>query len=404
MTMLLWLHVPALTLLGLLGPMPRSEAFLLPLGVAAIATAAKLVGSKHLQGELTSVGLIACTFVAIELSGGAMSSHIHLYAILIFVALYQQWRPLLVAVLVVVVHHAAFGVLIPEHVFGMKMGVGEAMVQVAVHAGLALLEVAGIVIFWHFAEQTEHEIEALAGAAAELARERAAEVAAQAERDAELERERGVEITARAAQIERDAAEISAGARIAMDAVAAVEAELVNLAASVQEIAARSTQAAGAATSGQQTTDGAADKVRKLERSVGEVADVNALISQFAQQTNLLALNATIEAARAGELGKGFAVVASEVKQLAIQTGSSAETVNSVIAAIVGETEDVARSVASTSSVVGEIHALQLEMVASVEEQTAVMAEVTRQLATATSAAHDVLAGLDRLIASTAGN
>jgi methyl-accepting chemotaxis protein len=402
LTRLLWLHLPALFLLGVLGPMPASETVVLTLVVAVFAAGAAAAGTMRTKAELTSLGLIACTFVAIELSGGAMSSHIHLYAILIFVALYQQWRPMLFAVLLVAVHHTAFGLVAPEHVFGMHMHAGLALLNVAVHAGLALLEVAGILIFWHFAEETEHEIEALA--AAETQR-RLAEESQQMDRDAavEAENERVMQIQERAARVSADAATIGDGARAAIAAVAAVEAELAKLTTAVEDIAQRSGRATGMASSGQNAAASAAEKVRHLERSVSEIADVNALIARLAGKTNLLSLNATIEAARAGEMGKGFAVVASEVKQLAKETSSSVDKVNKVIAAITGETDDVARSFVSTSAVIGEMLTLQVEMVASVEQQALVMTEVSRQLANTTEAARDVLIGLDRLTLTAAG-
>jgi methyl-accepting chemotaxis protein len=401
---LLWLHVPALVLLGLLGPMPVWEAVVLPLAVAGFAGAAGLAGSRRAKAELTSLGLIGCTFVAIELSGGAMASHIHLYAILIFVALYQQWTPLLWAVIVVVIHHAIFGLTQPERVFGVSMTPGQAIGMVAVHAGFALLEVAGILVFWHFAEQGEQEIEALAAAAEEgHRRTELADHEAKVEA-AERERVRTIQIAERAARVAEDAAVIGDGARAAIEAVAAVNAELSNLTLAVEDIAQRSSRAASTASSGQDAAQGAAEKVRKLERSVGEIADVNALIAQLAAQTNLLSLNATIEAARAGEMGKGFAVVASEVKQLANETSSSADKVSNVIAAIIGETDEVARSFVSTSTVVGEIHSSQIEIATSVEQQAAVLAEVTRQLSTATAAAVEVLVGLDRLTVNSVAN
>jgi methyl-accepting chemotaxis protein len=397
LTWLLWLHVPALVLLGLLGPMPGWEAWTLPLGVAAFAVAARAVRKRRTRAELTCLGLVSCTFVAIELSGGVVSWHIHLYATLIFVALYQQWTPLLWPVLVVVVHHAVLGVLAPERVFGMAMSVPDAIGMVAIHAGLAVFEVIGILIFWHFAEQSQHESAALAAADKQERLRRETEDRETASRLADIDRERAAELGVRAARLVRDAASIGDDARTAIAAVAAVDSELVSLTTAVRDVAQRSHRAAGTASVGQDAALGAGEQVQKLERAVGEIAEVNALIAQLASQTHLLSLNASIEAARAGEMGKGFAVVASEVKQLANETSHSADKVNGVIAAIVGETAEVARSFVSTSTVVSEIHSLQIEIATSVEEQAALLTEVTRQLATATQAAQEVLAGLDRL-------
>jgi methyl-accepting chemotaxis protein len=395
---LLWLHVPAFLLLGLLGPRPVAEALLLPAAIAVVAGSTYALPTDTARATLTSIGLIACTFVAIELSGGSMSWHIHLYAILIFVALYQQWTPLVFSVLIVVVHHGVLGLIAPDRVFGMPgMSVGQAVAQVALHATLAAVEVLGLVAFWAFAEQGERENEELA-AEAEVARRRTAEAEEAArERAAADLRTRSEEAAGRARHLTAEISAISAEARSAIEAVAAVDRELAGFSASVQEIAERSSSAAGTAATGQGAAASATEKVQRLERSVGEIADVNALIASLAEQTNLLALNATIEAARAGELGKGFAVVASEVKDLARETATSVERVNQVIAAIVAETGDVARTFGATAGAVDEIHQMQIGIASSVEEQAVVLASVTEQLSNATAAADQVLAGLDRL-------
>ncbi|RLK59011.1 methyl-accepting chemotaxis protein [Actinokineospora cianjurensis] len=410
LTILLWLHVPGLAILGLLGPRPLWESWVLPLGVALFAVTAKLSGVRRRKANLTSLGLLGSTFVAIELSGGQMAAHIHLYAILAFVALYQQWGPLVWAVAVIILHHGVFGLVAPEMVFGMShadhvgmamsMTAGEALVMVGVHAGLALLESVGILCFWHFSEQAERDAEE---AMARNQREREQEQAVEQEAKiaaAEVERDRAARLAERGARLAADAATIGAGARAAIDAVAVVDAELATLSTAIQQIARRAVDAAGTAGQSQSTARQSADQVTRLERSVGEIADVNGMIADLAEQTNLLSLNAAIEAARAGEMGKGFGVVASEVRALANATSSSVGRVEAVINTIVGQTGEVTRSFDSTIAVIDTVRDTQLEIAHAVEQQSQVLTEVTDQLSRATKAAREVLAGLDQLSAT----
>lgn len=376
-TRLLWFHAPVFFVVGILGPRPTWEAILLPVLVGVWAAAATLVPSSSGKSSHTSVGLIACTFVAIELTGGEMSAHIHLYAVLIFVALYQQWTPLASSIAVVVVHHGVLGLIAPDRVFGdHHMGVAAALVMVAVHAGLLTLEVAGIVIFWHFAEQAERENEALAQQAEQARRDVERAEQESRERAAEDLRIRSEQTAEQARQITADVAGISGEAHAAISAVASVDRELAALTASVGDIARRSAAAAETAAGGKEAASSAGEKVRALERSVAEIAEVNALIASLAEQTNLLALNATIEAARAGESGKGFAVVAGEVKELARETAEATQKVAEQIAGIQASAETVAAGIHTTSETIGMMDSVQARM----NEVLAEQAEMARAL------------------------
>lgn len=66
----------------------------------------------------------------------------------------------------------------------------------------------------------------------------------------------------------------------------------------------------------------------KTVRSVEEIDQKLAIISEFAYQTNLLSLNASLEAAHAGESGAGFLVVAKEVRTLSEQTKLASQEIS----------------------------------------------------------------------------
>lgn len=74
-----------------------------------------------------------------------------------------------------------------------------------------------------------------------------------------------------------------------------------------------------------------ASALEVFKDTTGQMNSITELINSVASQTSLLALNASIEAARAGEAGRGFAVVASEISNLANQTTSATDDINSLI-------------------------------------------------------------------------
>lgn len=81
----------------------------------------------------------------------------------------------------------------------------------------------------------------------------------------------------------------------------------------------------------QQATRTSAQVVTTLGERSKEIGQIVSTISGIAGQTNLLALNAAIEAARAGEQGRGFAVVAEEVRKLAEQSQDAAKQIATLI-------------------------------------------------------------------------
>jgi methyl-accepting chemotaxis protein len=400
LTTVLWLHVAGLVLWAVIEVGFRSSdavRLILPLIPIGFGLAARWAPSTSTSAQLTSVGLISTSFVAIALSGGEISAHLHLFAILAFVAIYQMWSPLLWAIVVVVLHHSILGLLAPEQVFGMAMSNGEAVLMVAVHAGIVVLEVIAILLIWHFAEIAEAETMALSAQAEVQRRQAEQERQTAAQTEAQLERRRAEELAELGAQVAAEVAQAHLGAGAVASAVGSIEEQLTALSTAIRDLAARTQSAAGTAQEGQKAAEQAGGQMEQLGQSIAEISDVNDLISKIAGQTNLLALNATIEASRAGTAGKGFEVVAAEVKQMANDTAASVERVSGIVAAAVSGAGNVASTFTATSMVVTDMRDLQVDIAASIEEQSVTLGQVVEAVNAVTRASATIVGSLERL-------
>ena len=151
----------------------------------------------------------------------------------------------------------------------------------------------------------------------------------------------------------------------------------------ISEISQHVNQAAGLAFNTEQQVDCTSDAVQKLDASTRVIENLVDLIRSLSEQTNLLALNATIESARAGEAGKGFAVVANEVKELAKQTATATESIDTSVADIRSLVAESVESSGQVSTSIRSVTESMQSVAAAVEQQSATMqalSETTEKL------------------------
>lgn len=388
-----WACVLWLAIMGWLASGPELGRVLL-LGSAVNALPSWMAWCRRSDANARLVaGTLAAAHPALGvylLGGHAWQMDWHMYFLVAMAALTVlcDWRPIVLAGLLIAGHHLILDYIAPAWVFSGEADMG----RVLIHA-LAVALQAGALAFVttqlrNLMVQQGH-VQAESDRLARVATERSAELEAAVERAAravaaanEAKASEAVERDRRerlerdsAAQRRRDmlavaerfeasvshlAARVSDGvgrlgasarvlgtsagrttaANLAATAIADQSSagtddlarRLVDLSRSVSAIASsveaqgRSSSEAGARSAGARAA------MAELQARTGRIANFAKLIDELAGKTNLLALNATIEAARAGEHGRGFAVVATEVKGLAGQAQGAAASVQELAA------------------------------------------------------------------------
>ncbi|WP_374263062.1 methyl-accepting chemotaxis protein [Zoogloea sp.] len=371
---------------------------LLCLGVAAYLgewSAALAVGvpsflvpffiSRAAPGALVSRIAVACSAMVfsallIQQTHGTIEAHFGIFALLAFILLYCDWRPLIAAATLIAVHHLSFAWLQATgagvYVFPQVDGVGRVLVHAAyvvAETGL-LCYIAGVlrgmvldgVIVAAFARRVSEghldhrfdprlvETRPLLQAVAKM-QDELRHTLTEARQTADGLQSLANRLNETSRQIAEGVAEQNNSTGAMAAAMQEMTASINQIASSAGEARELATDSSRAAEEGSEVVKAAVgemsgiagvigtavERVEALGRESERAAEVVGIIKGIADQTNLLALNAAIEAARAGELGRGFAVVADEVRKLAERTTTATDEIGRMMSDMRGAKESV---------------------------------------------------------------
>jgi diguanylate cyclase (GGDEF)-like protein len=154
LTLLLWAHLPALYIFGVVrGYSPASVAWQLSIVlVPALVSLWPRLG-RNVRSSSTSVGLVVGASVLVHLSGGSIEAHFQFFVILAFLTLYQAWLPFLMALVYVVGEHGIVGTIDPSAVYNNPADIAHPWKWAAIHGGFVLAASFANVLSWRLTEQ-----------------------------------------------------------------------------------------------------------------------------------------------------------------------------------------------------------------------------------------------------------
>ena len=178
------------------------------------------------------------------------------------------------------------------------------------------------------------------------------------------------QIAASMEQISQQTHVVSSTSRQISENANSVAAGIEEMSANIREISRNTQEVVKTTDTAVELTSSTTNTIIDLEARSKEIEEVIQVITSVTQQTNLLALNATIEAARAGDEGKGFAIVAKEIKNLSMETASSAENIIQNLEMIRDGSRHVSKASAKTMEFTTKIQELTNSTANGIEEQS----------------------------------
>jgi diguanylate cyclase (GGDEF)-like protein/PAS domain S-box-containing protein len=126
-----------------------------------LALVAARCPGRRLPAAIVSVGLLACAAMAVHLSDGLGPANLDFFVVVVFLSLYEDWVPFLVAFVCVLLHHGVLDGLDPGLVFQSAYAKSHHWRVAFIQTGFLAAAGAGLMALWRFNEDVRHRLRAL---------------------------------------------------------------------------------------------------------------------------------------------------------------------------------------------------------------------------------------------------
>jgi diguanylate cyclase (GGDEF)-like protein/PAS domain S-box-containing protein len=154
---LLWAHVPALAVFSLLkgNGVLHTMVEVTPLITCAVAANTESL-SPRVRSCFAGSGLMIASAVLVHLGDGRTEMHFHFFVMLPVISLYQEWRPFLISIAFVALHHGIVGVVSPLDVFDTPAAIAHPIQWALIHAAFVLAASAVCITSWRIIEDSNN--------------------------------------------------------------------------------------------------------------------------------------------------------------------------------------------------------------------------------------------------------
>ncbi|MDH4187454.1 MAG: PAS domain-containing protein, partial [Nitrospira sp.] len=160
MLAILWLHVAGFGLYGSLGAHGWVASVVSCMAVAIPTLCASLSRlSPRGRSAFSAVAAFAASAALVHLSGGYIESHFHFFVMVAAMALYQDWLPFLVNIILVILHHGIMGIVSPAIVYNHPDASLHPWIWTSIHGVFLLAECAVLISTWRVSELTEAKLQ-----------------------------------------------------------------------------------------------------------------------------------------------------------------------------------------------------------------------------------------------------